>query len=38
MDKIKNESRLSEFNSQQQADYLRSVDDTKLGKVWPKEL
>ena len=36
MDKIKNESRLSEFNSQQQADYLRSVDDTKLGKSLAK--
>ena len=32
MDKIKNESRLAEFNSQQKADYLRSVDNTKLGK------
>ena len=32
MDKIKNDNRLSEFNSQQKADYLRSVDDTKLGK------
>ena len=32
MDKIKNENRLAEFNSQQKADYLRSVDNTKLGK------
>ena len=32
MDKIKNENRLAEFNSQQKADYLRSVDTTKLGK------
>ena len=32
MDKIKNENRLAEFNSQQKADYLRSVDCTKLGK------
>ena len=36
MDKIKNENRLSEFNSQQKADYLRSVDDTKLGKSLAK--
>ena len=32
MDKIKNDNRLSQFNSQQKADYLRSIDDTKLGK------
>ena len=32
MDKIKNDNRLLQFNSQQKADYLRSIDDTKLGK------
>ena len=32
MNKIQNDNRLSQFNSQQKADYLRSVDDTKLGK------
>ena len=36
MDKIKNENRLAELNSQQQADYLRKVDDTKLGKSLAK--
>ena len=36
MDKIKNENRLAEFNSQQQADYLRTIDDTKLGKSLAK--
>ena len=36
MDKIKNDDRLSFFNSQQTADYLRSVDDTKLGKSLAK--
>ena len=36
MDKIKNENRLAEFNSQQKADYLRSVDNTKLGKSLAK--
>ena len=36
MDKIKNENRLSELNSQQKADYLRSVDSTKLGKSLAK--
>jgi len=32
MDMIKNENRLSQLNSQQKADYLRNVDNTKLGK------
>ena len=32
MDAIKNEERLNQLNSQQKADYLRSVDNTKLGK------
>ena len=32
MDQIKNENRLAQFNSQQKADFLRSVDNTKLGK------
>ena len=36
MDKIKNEDRLAEFNSQQKADYLRNVDNTKLGKSLAK--
>jgi hypothetical protein len=36
MDKIKNEDRLANFNSQQKADYLRNVDDTKLGKSLAK--
>ena len=36
MDKIKNDDRLKDFNSQQTADYLRSVDDTKLGKSLAK--
>ena len=36
MDQIKNENRLSEFNSQQKADYLRSIDSTKLGKALAK--
>ena len=36
MDMIKNEERLSQLNSQQKADYLRNVDDTKLGKSLAK--
>ena len=36
MDKIKNENRLAEFNSQQKADFLRNVDNTKLGKSLAK--
>ena len=32
MDKIKNENRLAEFNRQQKADYIRIIDNTKLGK------
>ena len=32
MDQIKNEKLLDQLNSQQKADYLRSVDNTKLGK------
>ena len=32
MDIIKNENKLSQLNSQQKADYLRSVNNTKLGK------
>ena len=36
MDIIKNEKKLSQLNSQQQADYLRSVDNTKLGKSLAK--
>jgi len=36
MDQIKNENILSEFNSQQKADYLRSIDSTKLGKTLAK--
>jgi hypothetical protein len=36
MNKIKNDDRLKDFNSQQTADYLRSVDDTKLGKSLAK--
>jgi len=36
MDKIKNDDRLRDFNSQQTADYLRCVDDTKLGKSLAK--
>ena len=36
MDAIKNEQKLSELNSQQKADYLRNVDNTKLGKSLAK--
>ena len=36
MDVIKNEERLAQFNSQQKADYLRCVDNTKLGKSLAK--
>ena len=36
MDKIKNENKVAQFNSQQKADYLRSVDNTKLGKSLAK--
>ena len=36
MDVMKNENRLAEFNSQQKADYLRCVDNTKLGKSLAK--
>jgi hypothetical protein len=32
MDSIKNEQLLDQLNSQQKADYLRNVDNTKLGK------
>ena len=32
MESIKNEQKLNELNSQQKADYLRNVDNTKLGK------
>ena len=32
MDQIKNEQLLNQLNSQQKAEYLRSVDNTKLGK------
>eukprot|EP00833_Pecoramyces_ruminatium_P012738 jgi/Orpsp1_1/1186770/evm.model.d7180000053193.1 len=32
MDMIKNENKLSQLNSQQKADFLRNVDNTKLGK------
>ena len=32
LDIIKNENKLSKLNSQQKADYLRNVDNTKLGK------
>ena len=32
MDAIKNEKLLDKLNSQQKADYLRTVDNTKLGK------
>ena len=32
MEAIKNEQKLNELNSQQKADYLRNVDNTKLGK------
>ena len=31
MDKIKNEERLSQLNNQQKADYLRNIDNSKLG-------
>lgn len=36
MDKIQNDNRLAQFNSQQTADYLRNVEDTKLGKSLAK--
>ena len=36
MEAIKNDQKLSELNSQQKADYLRSVDNTKLGKSLAK--
>jgi len=36
MEQIKNEQRLDQLNSQQKADYLRSVDNTKLGKSLAK--
>ena len=36
MDKIKNENQVAQFNSQQKADYLRCVDNTKLGKSLAK--
>ena len=36
MEAIKNEQKLSELNSQQKADYLRNVDNTKLGKSLAK--
>ena len=32
MEAIKNEQKLNELNNQQKADYLRNVDNTKLGK------
>ena len=32
MEAIKNQEKLNELNSQQKADYLRNVDNTKLGK------
>ena len=36
MDAIKNEEKLNQLNNQQKADYLRSVDNTKLGKSLAK--
>ena len=36
MEAIKNEQKLSELNSQQKADYLRNVENTKLGKSLAK--
>ena len=33
LDMIKNTNKLSQLNSQQKADYLRNVDNTKLGKA-----
>ena len=36
MEAIKNEQKLGELNSQQKADYLRNVDNTKLGKSLAK--
>ena len=36
MDAIKNEQKLGELNSQQKADYLRNIDNTKLGKSLAK--
>ena len=36
MDEIKNEQMLNQLNSQQKADYLRNVDNTKLGKSLAK--
>ena len=32
MEAIKNEQKLNELNIQKKADYLRNVDNTKLGK------
>ena len=37
MNIIKNMNKLSQLNSQQKADYLRSVDNTKLGKSLAKK-
>jgi hypothetical protein len=36
MDQIKNEQLLNQLNNQQKADYLRNVDNTKLGKSLAK--
>ena len=36
MEAIKNEEKLSQLNSQQKADYLRNVENTKLGKSLEK--
>ena len=36
MDKIKNEERLSQLNNQQKADYLRNIDNSKLGRSLAK--
>ena len=36
MEAIKNEQKLSQLNSQQKADYLRNVENTKLGKSLAK--
>ena len=36
MEAIKNEEKLSQLNSQQKADYLRNVENTKLGKALAK--
>jgi hypothetical protein len=37
MEAIQNEQKLSELNNQQKADYLRSVDSTKVGKSLAKK-